>query len=290
MGAPATPASDLYSLGIVAYECLAGAPPFTGPPLAVALAHRDRPLPPLPAWVPADVAALVLELTAKDPAARPRSAGEVARRAGQLAGGLPAATAQAAAPWGDPVVTVPGQTARYPAVEPVPDAAATVQATWHLPSPAADGSAYGPGEAPGAWQRHRRNRAGRIALAVVAAALVVVAAVVIASVINSGPPPHVGAVPPATPSATSSAKVTTVDVNPGSLIGRPVVVAAHQLRQQGLWVHVVWRPSDQQQAGSVVAVQPAGQRPVGSVVTLTVASHGHGRGHGDGQQGQQGGD
>ena len=47
-GEQATPASDLYSLGMVAYECLAGAAPFTGTALEVALAHRDRPLPPLP--------------------------------------------------------------------------------------------------------------------------------------------------------------------------------------------------------------------------------------------------
>ena len=81
-GQVATPASDLYSLGVLAWECLAGAPPFTGAPLEVALAHRTRPLPPLPAAVPADVAALVAELTAQDPLARPRGAGEVAGRAG----------------------------------------------------------------------------------------------------------------------------------------------------------------------------------------------------------------
>jgi eukaryotic-like serine/threonine-protein kinase len=83
-GEAATPASDLYSLGIVTWECLAGNPPFTGTPVEVAVAHRDRPLPSLPGAVPADVAGLVAELTAKDPRTRPRSAAEVARRAGQL--------------------------------------------------------------------------------------------------------------------------------------------------------------------------------------------------------------
>jgi serine/threonine-protein kinase len=83
-GAPGGPASDLYALGLVAYECLAGSRPFNGPPLEVAIAHRDRPLPPPPAWVPAEVAAFVMTLTAKDPAWRPASAGEVASRARQL--------------------------------------------------------------------------------------------------------------------------------------------------------------------------------------------------------------
>jgi hypothetical protein len=78
-------ASDLYALGVIAYECLAGAAPFTGVALEVALCHRERPLPALPGSVPADVAALVSELTAKDPAARPWPAGAVARRAAELA-------------------------------------------------------------------------------------------------------------------------------------------------------------------------------------------------------------
>jgi serine/threonine-protein kinase len=87
-GAPATPGSDLYALGMVAYECLAGAPPFRGPARAAALAQRDRPLPPLPPSVPEGVTALVMRLTAKDPAYRPDDAAEVAVWAGLLRDGL----------------------------------------------------------------------------------------------------------------------------------------------------------------------------------------------------------
>ena len=52
-GRSATPASDVYSLGIVLYECLVGAKPFVGDsPVATALMQIRAPLPPFPEDIP----------------------------------------------------------------------------------------------------------------------------------------------------------------------------------------------------------------------------------------------
>ena len=70
-GQPATARSDIYSLGVVAYRCLAGRMPFDGEsPLEVALRHVHDELPPLPADVPPGVRAVVERAMAKDPADR----------------------------------------------------------------------------------------------------------------------------------------------------------------------------------------------------------------------------
>jgi serine/threonine-protein kinase len=77
-GGPGTPASDLYSLGIVLWECLLGQPPFRGASPDVMAAHLHQALPPLPAWVPPPVCELVARLTAKDPGYRLSDAGLLA--------------------------------------------------------------------------------------------------------------------------------------------------------------------------------------------------------------------
>ena len=91
-GRSATVASDLYALGIVGYECLTGEPPFQGEPLQVALAHRDQDVPGLPPRCLSqpggtELAALIADLTARDPAARPASAAVAAGRAGRIRDG-----------------------------------------------------------------------------------------------------------------------------------------------------------------------------------------------------------
>lgn len=87
-GKTVTAASDIYSLGVVAYECLAGAPPFTAEqPIAIALAHvRDTP-PELPEDVPQPMADLVMQTLAKDPEMRPVPASHLADTALSLLDG-----------------------------------------------------------------------------------------------------------------------------------------------------------------------------------------------------------
>jgi hypothetical protein len=84
-GHTATPSTDVYSLGIVAYECLAGRRPFTGESqVAIAMAQINDTPPPLPDEVPATVQRLVLACLAKDPAERPATAAKLAQAATAL--------------------------------------------------------------------------------------------------------------------------------------------------------------------------------------------------------------
>jgi serine/threonine-protein kinase len=78
-GAEAGPAGDVYSLGIVGYECLAGHRPFRAESaVAVAMMQVREPPPPLHETVPEHVRALIDAILVKDPARRYGTGGELA--------------------------------------------------------------------------------------------------------------------------------------------------------------------------------------------------------------------
>jgi eukaryotic-like serine/threonine-protein kinase len=94
LGEPVSPATDLYAVGVVLYEMLAGRPPFEADtPIATAIAHRDAPIPDVRDVrpdVPEHVAAAITRAMAKDPRKRFGSAEQMAATLSGLPEPVPA--------------------------------------------------------------------------------------------------------------------------------------------------------------------------------------------------------
>lgn len=282
-GQAAGPASDLYSLGMVGYECLAGAAPFTGTAMEIALAHRMQWLPPLPESVPAPVACLITDLTAKDPGGRPASAAEVATRARALRDDVRTGA------------TGPGGSGRYLAGSGSPDATAELPTTaaWQLPwtdgSGPPTGTGYGAPSPPS--RQHGKDRRGRGRIAVIAAACAVAAGLagwLGASLAGTASPQ---AQPPRSHANKSAGHTVTVDA--AALIGQPVRIVVRALQHRGLQVAVTWQPTRHARPGTAIAVRPSGTVLAGTTIRVTAARkdrhHGRGPDHRDGGPGQGGG-
>ncbi|GAA1816012.1 hypothetical protein GCM10009682_41120 [Luedemannella flava] len=120
LGQAASPRSDVYALGLVAYECLTGTRPFAGDnPFAVAMQRVNQPPPRLGPEFPPDVVAVVERALAPDPSLRWASAAELAAATGRrgVAGADPTSGRAVIAPTSGRIV-VPGVGQPGPAAPP----------------------------------------------------------------------------------------------------------------------------------------------------------------------------
>ena len=253
-GELATSASDVYSLGVVAFECLAGRRPFEAEsPVATALAHIQQPVPDLPASVPTDLATVVRRALAKDPGERYADGSAFAAALRDPATAATQVVAPAPAP-------VP---ASMPAPAPTP-----------APTPVARVDDLPPYD--------ERRSAWPFAVLLVA---LVAAAVVIVLVLTNGDDetPDSGATPSETVSSeptpsetgspTESQSPEPIELDPDDYIGRDVDEVAADLRQLGLEVDTepVENPGDQT-ADTVESVSPTSDLAEGDTVAVTYYS------------------
>ena len=122
-GEPLTPRSDLYGVGILAYEMLTGSVPFSDPvPTNVLQMHLKRPVPPLPPRVPAAVQQVVMRALEKEPSRRYQTASAMMEEAQSVLGALQSGAFQLHPPSGTPEAfpSLRGQSAQGFPVYPQP--------------------------------------------------------------------------------------------------------------------------------------------------------------------------
>jgi hypothetical protein len=234
-GLPATPASDVYALGLIGYECLAGRPAFDGDnAVTIALKQVRQEPDPLPDVLPVSVRGLIARSLVKDPAVRLADGAAVVSAIEDIAAGR-------AAPEPPPTVSV----------------AAVAGGT------AAVGSGRAAVSRPP--MPRRRGRITMVLLPLLGLLAGAGIAAVLLQVLAHGPPR-------ATAQASEQRDTSGIVLSAQDYVGRPVDDVAGQLAAYGLAVLRRVDASADVAPGTVTRVDPVGTRlHRGNTVTVFFA-------------------
>ncbi len=262
-GGTATAASDVYSLGVVVFECLAGHRPFDADsPVATALAHLNDPVPDLPPEIPADLAAVVRRAMAKDADQRYPDGDAFAAALRD-----PASEAGAAAAY----VPVPPSSEHTQVLPPVPPPVPPHPTPTPVPTPGAESGPPPTGD---------RRRIWLIVLLVLALVAAIILIIVVATQANnddddptvtdsSTAPTSSAPTTEDTPTEESSSAPAEVQIDEDDYIGRNVDEVAAELRAKGLEVDLqpIDNPGDEE-TDAVASVRPTSGLVEGDTVTV----------------------
>ncbi|MEJ6488638.1 serine/threonine protein kinase [Leucobacter sp. USCH14] len=275
-GHTATAATDIYSLGVVAYECLAGKRPFTGESqVAIAMAQINDTPPDLPSDIPEPVRNLVLACLAKDAAGRPMTAAKLAQAATALHRG----DVQLAASY---VPQVLGDS--QPATMALPQTSVSDAATTALPQTTALAGATaleanGDDDETVAEEEPKKKKRSPWTwplITLLVLLLLIGGGTAIALLNNNGdadqPPTTSTPTRTTTPTETTPPEPTTGVVDGDEVVGRNVDEAVGYLQSLG-FTNVTTAPGNQapdDQVNLVTSVNPTGSSvPLDEPITLT---------------------
>jgi serine/threonine-protein kinase len=237
-GRPATPASDVYALGLIGYECLTGNKAFEGDnAVTIALKQVRQEPEPLPDELPAEVRTLIGRALAKNPAVRfPNGAAFVAAIDDVRAG------------------------------RPLPEAPPTVNVAAAVVDSASGPETVTTGPVTRPPAERRRNRAAMVLLPLLGllAGAGIAVALLLALADDSAGSPAV---------AAEQREAGSIVLDAGEFVGRPVDEVVRRLTRLGLDVEPRAEPRNDVVPDQVTAIEPDGEPlEAGDTVVVTYAA------------------